>query len=187
MPYHTLVFLTLPFFILSVSLCLLFSFLFLYFLHSSLFFRCFLSCYFSHLFLLIPYSCLFLYYAQLRLFYIAVVISFIVLPLNYFWLGVGVLPKPPIGLLVAHPSHNPMLVVPRSIPRQKNFVLFSCFPWHSYLHKGWVFFLTNSYGMHLVILAQLYLFWVVCYPSRIFLPKELGRESQNRHPHSPHR
>ena len=40
--------------------------------------------------------------------------------------------------------------------------------------------------MHLVILAHISLFWVVCHPSRIFSPKKLEREPQNRLPPSPH-
>ena len=48
------------------------------------------------------------------------------------------------------------------------------------------FSLTNSYGMHLVILAHLSLFWMASHPSRTFLLKELEQESQNRLPYSPH-
>ena len=71
-------------------------------------------------------------------------------------------------------------------PDKGSFVLFSCFPWHSHPDKGWVFSLTNSYSMHLVIPAPLCLFLVVCHPSRTFPPKELERELQNRLPPSPH-
>ena len=75
------------------------------------------------------------------------------------------------------PSHYlyPVLAVPHSIPRQKNFILFSCSPWHSHLDKGWVFSLTNSYGMHLVIPAHLSLFWVVCHLNRTFLQTSVSR------------
>ena len=72
-------------------------------------------------------------------------------------------------------------------PDKRSFVLFSCFLWHSHPDKGWVFSLTNSYSMHLVILAHLCLFWVACHPSRTFFPKKLEREPQNRLPPSPHR
>ena len=40
--------------------------------------------------------------------------------------------------------------------------------------------------MHLVISTHISLFWVVCYPSKIFLPKEFEREPQNRLSSSPH-
>ena len=42
------------------------------------------------------------------------------------------------------------------------------------------------HGVHLVILTHLSLFWVVCYPSRTFPPKEFKREPQNRLSLSPH-
>ena len=41
--------------------------------------------------------------------------------------------------------------------------------------------------MHLVILAHLSIFWVICHSSRTFPPKELEREPQNRLSPSPHR
>ena len=41
--------------------------------------------------------------------------------------------------------------------------------------------------MHLVIPTHLSLFWMVCHPSRIFLPKNFEWEPQNRLSHSPHR
>ena len=40
-------------------------------------------------------------------FILPAVISFTILPLNYFCLGVGVLPKPPTGLSIAQPSPLP--------------------------------------------------------------------------------
>ena len=49
-----------------------------------------------------------------------------------------------------------------------------------------MFSLTNSYGMHLVILAHLSLFWMVCHSNMTFPPKELERESQNKLPPSLH-
>ena len=58
---------------------------------------------------------------------------------------------PDLSLVCWLPSHHhyPMLAMPHSIPKQKSFVLFFCSPWHSHSNKGWVFSLTNSYGMHL--------------------------------------
>ena len=35
-------------------------------------------------------------------------------------------------------------------------------------------------GMHLTVPPQPCLFWVVCHPSRMYLPKGLGQEPQNR-------
>ena len=83
--------------------------------------------------------------------------------------------------------HYPVLAMPRSIPRQKSFVLFSYSLWHSHPDKGWVFFLTNSYGMHLVIPTHLSLFWVVFHSSKNFPPREVERESHNRLLPFPHR
>ena len=97
------------------------------------------------------------------------------------------LPGHPLVCWLLSLHHYLVLAMAHSIPKQKNFVLFPCSPWHSHPDKGWVFSLTNSYGMHLMILAQFYLFWVVYHPSRTFLPKELEREFQNRLPPSPHR
>ena len=71
-------------------------------------------------------------------------------------------------------------------PDKGCFVLFSCFSSHSHPAKGWVFSLTNSYSMHLVIPTHFCLFWVACHPSRTFPPKELEREPQNRLPPSLH-
>ena len=59
-------------------------------------------------------------------------------------------------------------------PDKGSFVLFSSFPWHSHLDKGWVFSITNFYSMHLVILAHICLFWVVCHLSRTFPYKSLS-------------
>ena len=71
---------------------------------------------------------------------------------------------------------------PCHVPFLDKRVLFSCSQWHSYLDKGWVFSFTNSYGMHLVILAHISLFWVVCHPSKTFSSKELEWEPQNQLP-----
>ena len=117
--------------------------------------------------------------------------SFTVLPLNYFWPSVGVLPRPPIGLPAAQPSPLPCAGHATFHSQTKEFFffffLFSYSPWHSHLDIGWVFSLTNSYDMHLVILAHLSLFWVVCHPNRTFSLKEFEREPQNRLSPSPHR
>ena len=49
--------------------------------------------------------------------------------------------------------------------------------------KRWASFLiTIPHGMHLTILTHLSLSWVVCHPKRIFPPKELEREPQNKLP-----
>ena len=72
-------------------------------------------------------------------------------------------------------------------PDKRNFVLFSCYPWHSHLDKGRTFSHTNSYSMYLVIPAHFCLFWVVCHLSRTFPLKELEQEPQNRLLHSPQR
>ena len=77
-----------------------------------LIFRCFLSCYFSHLFFLalclplvvLPPLVAIVHYAQRRPFILPSVMSFTVLPLNYFCPDVGVHPRPPIGLSAAQPS-----------------------------------------------------------------------------------
>ena len=47
---------------------------------------------------------------------------------------------------------------------------------------GWVFSLTISHDMHLVVPTHPSLFWVVCHPNRTFPPKEFEREPQNRFP-----
>ena len=91
------------------------------------------------------------------LFILLVVMGFTVLPLNYFCPGVGVLPHHPLVCQLPSYHHFPV-AVPRSVPRQKSFVLLSYSPWHSHLDKGWVFFLANSYGMHLVTPTHLSLF-----------------------------
>ena len=43
-----------------------------------------------------------------------------------------------------------------------------------------MFYLPIPHGMYLVVPTHLYFFWVVCHPSRTFLPKELEWEPQNR-------
>ena len=40
--------------------------------------------------------------------------------------------------------------------------------------------LTYLYGMHQVVLAHSYFYWVKCHPSRTFLLKKFERESQNK-------
>ena len=81
-------------------------------------------------------------------------------------------PDHPLVCQLSSHHHFHVLAMPRSTPKQNNVVLFSCSPQHSYLDKGWAFFLTNSYGMHLVIPAHLSLFWVVCHPSKIVRDRE---------------
>lgn len=44
----------------------------------------------------------------------------------------------------------------------------------------WVFSLPIFHGMHLIVPTHPYFFLAVCYPNRIFPPKELERQSQNR-------
>ena len=46
--------------------------------------------------------------------------------------------------------------------------------------------LSTPHGMHLVVPAHPYFFWVACHPSRTFPPKELEQELQNRFFPSPH-
>ena len=99
--------------------------------------------------------------------------SFTVLPLNYFWLVWVSFSDHPLVCLLPNHHYYPVLVMPRSIPKQKSFVLFP-------------YSLTNSYGMHLVTPTHLSLFRVICHPSRTFLLKELKREPQNKLPPSPH-
>ena len=158
---------------------------------SSLFSIYFLSCYFSHLFFLTLSNCLLLF---LSLFFLASCLLWIAKAFLYcllWWVllfyslttfGLMWVSFPDHPLVCWLPSHHsyPMLAVPHSIPRQKSFVLFFYSPWHSHPDKDWVFSLTNSYGMYLVIPIHISFFWVVCHPSRIFPPKELEQESHNR-------
>ena len=94
----------------------------------------------------------------------------------------GVLPWPPIGLLAAQPPPLPYAGC-AMLHSQKKGILFYLFALRSI---PMVFSLTNSYGMHLVILAHLSLFWMVCHSNMTFPPKELERESQNKLPPSLH-
>ena len=61
------------------------------------------------------------------------------LPLNYFWLVMGDLPGLPHWSANC-PATTTILCWPHrtSFPNKSCFVLFSCFPSHSYLDKGWV-------------------------------------------------
>ena len=105
-----------------------------------LFFFIFLSCYFPHLFFLTLYLLLVilvvLHYTQLRPFCIAYREEF-----YYFTpqllLACCVCPSQMVLVcqLLSH-HHYPMLVAPRSISRQKSFVLFSCFSQQPHLDKG---------------------------------------------------
>ena len=108
-------------------------------------------------------------------------------PLTTFGpLWVSFLDYPLVCWLSSH-HHYPVLAAPRSIPRKRIFILFSCYLWHSHMNKSWAISHTNSHNMHLVIPAHLCFFWVVCHPCKTFPPKELGLEFQNRLPPSPHR
>ena len=95
-------------FIHSVFLYSPFPFLFLYSLYSSLFFflAIFLTC-FSLLFACLSLFLLLLTVNILGLFILPTMKSFTILPLNYFWPGVGVLPKLLTSLLATQPSPLP--------------------------------------------------------------------------------
>ena len=164
-----------------------FPFLFLYSLYSSLFFflAIFLTC-FSLLFACLSLFLLLLTVNILGLFILPTMKSFTILPLNYFWPGVGVLPRPPTSLSVAQPSPLPYAGRATFHSQTKEFCFVFLLSVASYPDKGWVFSLTNSYDMHLVILAHLSLFWVVCHFSKTFPPKEFEQEPQNKLPPSPH-
>ena len=144
----------------------------------SLFFWYFSSCYFLtrllYFLLFLPPSSSSLLCTTNAFFILPTVMGFTILPLNYFWSGVSVLPGPPTGLLAAQPTPLPYVGYTTSHSQKKGvFVLFSCLPWRSPQDKDWAFSLTNSHGMHLVIPTHLYPFWVVCHPSRTFSRKEL--------------
>ena len=94
----------------------------------------------------------------------------------------GVLSRLPISC----PAITTILCRLCYVPFPNKRVLFSCSSWHSHPDKGWVFSLTNSNGMHLVIPAHLSIFWMVCHPSRTFPLKKLEREPQNKLSHSPY-
>ena len=115
-------------FIHSVFLYSPFPFLFLYSLYSSLFFflAIFLTC-FSLLFACPSLFLLLLTINILGLFILPTMKSFTVLPLNYFWPGVGVLPRPPTDLLVAQPSPLHCAGCTTFHSQTKSFVLFFCF------------------------------------------------------------
>ena len=88
-------------------ICYLFSFLSFFF-----FFFFFFFCFFSFSLFLTYFSLLSLVLALFPvhsqgLYILPIVMGFTVLPLNYFCLGVGVLPKPPTGLSAIQPSPLP--------------------------------------------------------------------------------
>ena len=152
MPYHTLL-PTLLFFFLSYLSSLFFSaFYFFLCFQSSLFFRCF---------------SFFVYCAQLRPFYIAYRDEIYRFTPQLLLAQCG---------CTSRATHQPAscsaitttLCWLRSVlvPDKRSFLLFCFSLWHSHPNKGWVFSFTNSYGMHLVILAHLSLFQLVCHPSR---------------------
>ena len=96
-------------------------------------------------------------------------------------------PDHPLVCRLPNHHHFPVLAMPHSIPKQKSFVLLSYSLWHSQPDKGWVFSLTNFYGMHLVTLALFPSFgWHVIIIGHFPL-KKLKREPQNILPPSPHR
>ena len=100
--------------------------------------------------------------------------GFIVLPFNYFWLGVGVLPRLSTGLSTTQPAPLPYVGCTMSQFQTKGvFVLLSCLLWRSLPDKNLAFSLANSYGMHLVIPVHLSPFLVVCHLSKTFPSKEL--------------
>ena len=152
----------------------------------------FLSCYISHLFFLTlsDYLSLFLLLSSLCiakafLYYLPWwVLPFY--PSTTFGLVWVSFPDHPLVCRLPSHHHYLVLAMSHSIPRQKNFVLFPFSPRHFHPDKGWVFFLTNSYGIHLVIPVHLSLFWVVCHFSKTFPPKEFEQEPQNKLPPSPH-
>ena len=93
---------TLHFFFL-ISMLPLFFIIFLFF---------FFFCFFSFSLFLTYFSLLSLVLALLPVhsqgpFILPIVMGFTILPLNYFCLGVGVLPKPPTGLSAIQPSPLP--------------------------------------------------------------------------------
>ena len=57
-------------------------------------------------------------------------------PLIAFVLVYVSFPDHPLDYRLPSHHHLPMLAVPHPIPRQKNFILFSCSPWHSHPDKG---------------------------------------------------
>ena len=81
------------------------------------------------------------------------------------------------GLSTTQPSPLPCVGRATFYIQTKEFCFVFLLSVASHSDKGWVFSLTNSYGMHLVISAHFSLFWVVCHPSRTFPLKELEWES----------
>ena len=82
----------------------------------------------------------------------------------------------PVGYLATPIALN-VLVAPLLIHRQ-NGCLVSYHPLFSLLSlgSGLSLSLTYLYGMHQVVPAHSYFFWVRCHPSRTFLPKKFERE-----------
>ena len=149
-----------------------FTFLFSLFFHtlfSSLFFVSLLSCYFFSLaFLcsLLAFRCSFspivttVHCAQLRPFHTACHYEFycftpqLLLPCCRY-------PSQTTHWFVGCSAITTILCWLCHVPfpdKRVFFFLFSYSLWHSHPDKGWVFFLTNSYGMHLVIPTHLSLF-----------------------------
>ena len=91
-------------------------------------------------------------------------------------------------LLVCQPlsqHHLFVLVVPFLITRQRRlFCSFICCGTLTCYGMGALSPFV-PYDMHLVVPTHPYFFWVVCHPNRIFPPKELEQEPQNRFSHLP--
>ena len=135
---------------------------------------------------LLPIVLSFFLYMTDGSFILPAVKDFYCLPLKCFCLGVGVLPDHPLVYQLLSHHHLPMLAVPNPITKQK--VLFCLLAHHGILVQIRVGILSHYPSWHaLVIPTHLSLFWVVCYPSGTFLPKEFEREPQNKLSPSPHR
>ena len=149
-------------------LCYLFSFLsfFFFFFFASFLSRSFLLISLYYLLCLPSFLCI----AKALLYCLLWWVLLFYPSTTFVWVWVS-FPSHPLVCQLSNHHHFLALAVPRSIPRQQSVFLFSCSPWHSHLDKGWAFSLTNSYGMHLMISAHLFLFWVVRHPSKTFLPK----------------
>ena len=69
--------------------------------------------------------------------------------------------------------HLPVLTVPFPFAKQRGlFCLFACLLWLFLPITVCVCSLSIPHGMHLVVPAHPYFFWVACHPSRTFPPKE---------------
>ena len=74
-----------------------------------------------------------------------------------------------------------MLAVPLSSARQKRlFCLFACYDFFYPLQCVCPLSLSILHGMHLVIPAHPYFFWMTCHSSKTFPPKKPKQENHNR-------